>query len=169
MMKKTCLAMLLLFACVMGRAQSFNQEQTALKNFLVRMYKAEPFEGVQVVQDYEHYYLVSAVVLARNENVPVQSLNRAAQVKSQRQVAQYMGAYTKTSSQTIIKMRDDIKTGATVADVVDVINEMSVGNTLALQTLGTIEDAENGNIVYIFYRRLDEMQNNNKKHKNKKR
>ena len=39
-------------------AQSYNQEKVALTNFLVRMYKTEPFEGVKVVSDYDNNYLL---------------------------------------------------------------------------------------------------------------
>lgn len=40
-------------------AQSYNQEKTALTRFLVRMYESAPFEGVKVVDDYDHRYLTN--------------------------------------------------------------------------------------------------------------
>ncbi len=42
-------------------AQSYNQEKTALANFLVRMYENAPFDGVRAVEDYEQSYLMSVV------------------------------------------------------------------------------------------------------------
>ena len=50
------------------------------------MYKAEPFEGVKVVSDYENNYLLSVVLLANNGQSET-ARNRIAQVKSQRQVS----------------------------------------------------------------------------------
>ena len=150
-----------LFACIVAPltiySQSFNQEQTALKNFLIRMCKAEPFEGVQIVVDYNNYYLVSVVSLVKKEGTTTQSLNRVAQVKSQRQVAQYMEAYTKTSSQTIIKMREDKENGTHVAETVEIVNEVIIGNTKALSTLAAFDNEDGSERTYIFYRKLDEM------------
>ena len=48
-MKRLILAITVFFGIVSLYAQSYDQERTALKNFLVRMYKAEPFEGIKVV------------------------------------------------------------------------------------------------------------------------
>ena len=157
-MKKLIFSLLIcLLAPLAIHSQSFNQEQTALKNYLIRMYNAEPFEGVQVVQDYENYYLVSVVSLVRNEGVTNQSLNRVAQVKSQRQVAQYMSSHTKTSSQTIIKMCEDAKSDMSIAEVIEIISEVTVGTTKAMSTLATFDSADGSERTYIFYRKLDEM------------
>lgn len=46
---------------IFGDAQSYNQEKTALTNFLVRMYESAPFDGVKAVEDYENAYLMSVV------------------------------------------------------------------------------------------------------------
>ena len=53
-MKRLILAITVLCGIISLYAQSYDQERTALKNFLVRMYKAEPFEGVKVVSDYDN-------------------------------------------------------------------------------------------------------------------
>jgi hypothetical protein len=152
--------LLVLVSCLVNinvLGQSFNKEQIALKNFLVRMYKAEPIEGVQIVQDYKNYYLISVVTLARKNGVSNQSLNRVAQVKSQRQVAQYFNAHTQTSTQTIIKMSDDIDGTKTVSDVVETVSEVIQGNIRALSPLTTIDNEDKTERVYIFYRTLDEI------------
>ena len=51
---------LLVFSlCGIAKAQSFNEDKTAFSNFLKRMYTAKPFEGVKIVDDYDHQYLIS--------------------------------------------------------------------------------------------------------------
>lgn len=53
------------------KAQLYNQEHTALENFLVRMYRNTPFEGVKIVSDYENTYLLSVVCVKNSGNESV--------------------------------------------------------------------------------------------------
>ena len=87
-MKKLTLLFVFCIFALTGFAQSYNQEQMALKNFLVRMYKSQPFEGVKVVSDYENNYLLSVVLIKKSASES--AMNRVAQVKSARQVSQYL-------------------------------------------------------------------------------
>lgn len=49
-MKKVLILFILVVSAFMDVfAQSYNQERIALENFLVRMYKNAPFEGVKIV------------------------------------------------------------------------------------------------------------------------
>ena len=136
-------------------AQSFDQERTALKNFLVRMYKAEPFEGVKVVADYENNYLLSVVLIANNGQ-PETAMNRIAQVKSQRQTSQYLGGVIKTESETIIRTTENIKEEKTIEEITDIIKENSVGFTKAMEVL-VVLDTPNNQKCYMFYRKVEDM------------
>jgi hypothetical protein len=42
-------------------AQSFSEDKIAFGNFLKRMYLANPFEGVKIVDDYNKKYFTSFV------------------------------------------------------------------------------------------------------------
>ena len=55
-MKKliVCIMLFLLTMPAALQAQGYNQERIALENFLVRMYKNNPVEGVKIVEDYEN-------------------------------------------------------------------------------------------------------------------
>lgn len=44
-------------------SQGFNEDKTALTNFLTRMYKAKPFEGVKIIEDYDDSYILSVLSL----------------------------------------------------------------------------------------------------------
>lgn len=63
-------------------AQGYNQERTALSNFLVRMYENAPFDGVKVVEDYDNSYLMSVVKLDKAKYKTESALNRVASVKA---------------------------------------------------------------------------------------
>ncbi len=147
----TALFLLMGFFCF---AQSYNQERTALKNFLVRMYNAEPFEGVKIVSDYDNNYVLS-VVLIKNSGSET-AMNRIAQVKSQRQVSQYLNGVVSTESETIIRTTESVKEEKTIEEITDIIREHSIGFTKAMEVL-TVIDACNNQKCYMFYRKVEEM------------
>ena len=147
----TLLCLLMGFLCF---AQSYDQERTALKNFLVRMYKAEPFEGVKIVSDYDNNYVLS-VVLIKNSGSET-AMNRIAQVKSQRQVSQYLNGVVSTESETIIRTTEKVKEEKTIEEITDIIREHSIGFTKAMEVL-TVIDGSNNQKCYMFYRKVEEM------------
>lgn len=154
-MKRLILAITVFFGIVPLYAQSYDQERTALKNFLVRMYKAEPFEGVKVVSDYDNNYLLSVVLVANNGQSEI-ARNRIAQVKSQRQVSQYLGGLVQVSSETIIRTTEKVKEEKSVEEITDIIKENSIGFTKAMEVL-TVIDTPNKQKCYMFYRKAEEM------------
>ncbi len=154
MKRKILLSLASLLIGILSFAQGINQEQTALKNFLVRMYKSEPFEGVKIVSDYENNYVLS-VVLIKNSGSET-AMNRIAQVKSQRQVSQYLNGVVSTESETIIRTTEKIKEEKTIEEITDVIREHSIGFTKAMEVLAVI-DASNNQKCYMFYRKVEEM------------
>lgn len=135
-------------------AQGYNQEQTALKNFLVRMYKSQPFEGVKVVSDYENNYLLSVVLIKKSASES--AMNRVAQVKSARQVSQYLNGITTISSKTIIRTSEDVKNKQTIEEITDIIKEHSIGFTKSMEALASFDKNETER-VYMFFRIIEEM------------
>lgn len=154
-MKRILLFILGVTMAVSTFSQSYNQEKVALTNFLVRMYRAEPFEGVKVVSDYDNNYLLSVVLVANNGQSET-ARNRIAQVKSQRQVSQYLGGLVQVSSETIIRTTEKVKEDKTIEEITDIIKENSIGFTKAMEVLAVI-DAANNQKCYMFYRKVDEM------------
>ena len=155
-MKRILLFILGVTMAVSTFSQSYNQEKVALTNFLVRMYKAEPFEGVKVVSDYENNYLLSVVLVADNGQSET-AKNRIAQVKSQRQVSQYLGGLVQVSSETIIRTTEKVKEEKTIEEITDIIKENSIGFTKAMEVL-TVIDTPNKQKCYMFYRKAEEME-----------
>lgn len=154
---KKVLSLLVLFVCLFslnGFAQGYNQEQTALKNFLVRMYKSAPFEGVKIVSDYNNNYLLSVVLVKKTTSES--SMNRVAQLKSSRQVSQYLNGVIRADSETIIRTTEDVKNQQTIEEITDIIKENSVGFTKAMEVLTAFDKNENERCV-MFYRKVEEM------------
>lgn len=137
-------------------AQSYNEEKTALTNFLVRMYNSAPFEGIKVVSDYENNYLLS-VVLVKKGSSSASALDRIAQVKSARQVSQYLGALTQVDSKTIISMKEDPVTGEAINEITDIIKENSIGYAKSMEVLKAFDVNDGVERCYMFYRNILEM------------
>ena len=137
-MKRLFFFLFAITLAVNSYSQGYNQEKVALTNFLVRMYKAEPFEGVKIVSDYDNNYLLSVVLVANNGQSEI-ARNRIAQVKSQRQVSQYLGGLVQVSSETIIRTTDKVKEEKTVEEITDIIKENSIGFTKAMEVLTVID------------------------------
>lgn len=154
-MKRLFFFLFAITLAVNSYSQSYNQEKVALTNFLVRMYKAEPFDGVKVVSDYDNNYLLSVVLVANNGQSEI-ARNRIAQVKSQRQVSQYLGGLVQVSSETIIRTTEKVREQKTVEEITDIIKENSIGFTKAMEVL-TVIDTPNKQKCYMFYRKVEEM------------
>lgn len=135
-------------------AQGYNQEHVALQNFLTRMYKNQPFDGVRIVTDYDNTYLLSVVLVKKSASES--AMSRIAQVKSNRQVSQYLGGMTTSESETIIRTTEDTKEIKTTDEVTDIIREHSFGYTKAMEVLATFE-RDDTQMVYMFYRKVEEM------------
>lgn len=138
-------------------SQSYNQEKITLTNFLVRMYKSAPFEGVKVVADYENNYLISVVLVKNNTNSSVSARNRVAQIKSARQVSQYLNSVITLESETIIRTTEKVKEEKTINEIKEVIKENSIGFTKGMEVLTTFDINDAKEHCYMFFRRIEEM------------
>lgn len=142
-----------------SNAQNYNQEKTALTNFLVRMYKNAPFEGVKLVTDYNNNYLLSVVLVKRTANLSDSSMNRVAQVKSSRQVSQFLNdGVVYSQSETIIRTTEDIKEERTIEEVIDVIKENSVGFTKSMEILTAFDVNKGKERCFMFFRKVIDIQ-----------
>lgn len=137
----------------MMHAQSYNTEHTALARFLTRMYNSAPFEGVKVVNDYDNNYLISVVVLnpakyRNNES----TMSRVAGVKAMSQASRFFSG-SKITSELIITTRED-STQNTTTEMLEKINEQSIGYVNALSELANFSDNQ-GQRIFVYYKQLD--------------
>lgn len=133
-------------------SQSYNDEKINLTNFLKRMYKNAPFEGVRVVDDYETAYLISVLSLDTSKYLNTSVMNRIASVKAMSQTSRYFNG-SKITSEIIIK-KSEKSDSASEYEIIENIKENSVGYVKALKQLTNFVDKK-GWRVFIFYKKLD--------------
>jgi hypothetical protein len=75
-------------------SQSFNELKTPLANFVKRMYNDTKFEGVKVVDDYDHQYFISVLSLEKAKYNSPSIMNRVAHVKAQSQANTFLNGAT---------------------------------------------------------------------------
>ena len=145
--KKKVLVLLFVHFCLLSVAQGFNGDKLAFTNYLVRMYKAAPFEGVRVVEDYQDLHLISIVQLSKANYDNVSAMNRVAAVKASSQVSRYFNG-SSINDELVIRTTEDA-TGKSTTEITEIIRENSYGYSKALEQLTNFEDSS-GNQVFIY-------------------
>ena len=153
-MKKLLLLITIAFT-LSANAQSFNDDKTAFTNFLKRMYTATPFEGVKIVDDYDHQYLVSVISLDKAKYTNPSDMNRVAQVKAQSQANTFLNGAT-ISLDMVIKTSEKTSkdSTSTLVETVESIKQSSMGFTQGLELLTNFKNADSKRMVFIYYREI---------------
>ena len=145
-----------LFVYVTSYAQSFNDDKTTFANFIKRMYTASAFEGVKVVDDYNHQYLISVLSLekAKYANNP-SAMVRVAQVKAQSQANTFFNGAT-ISSDLIIRTTEQKSKDSTsvLVETIESIKQNAMGFTRGLELLTNFENSDGKRMVYVYMREM---------------
>jgi hypothetical protein len=154
-MKKTIL-FILLISSLTTNAQSFNEDKTAFSNFIKRMYTAAPFEGVKIVDDYDHQYLVSVISLEKAKYTSESIMNRVAQVKAQSQASTFLNGATISMDMIITtkETKDSTDNVTTIIETVEQIKQNSVGFSRGLELLINFDSSDNLSMVFVYIREL---------------
>ncbi len=128
--------------------QSYNTEKVAWTNYLIRMYKSAPFEGVRVVDDYDNQYLVSVSALDKSKYPDEGAMNRVAAVKAMSQASRFFNG-SRITSDLIIRTNEK-SDGTADTEIIETINENSLGFVKALELLTNFDTDENEKKVFIF-------------------
>ncbi len=119
------------------------------------MYSSAPFEGLKVVDDYDHQYLVSVVSIDNAKYTNPSIMSRIAQVKAQSQANTFLNGSTidmemiiKTTEQ---KTKDSI---STLAESIENIKQNSIGFTQGLELLTNFDNADGKRMVFIYFREI---------------
>jgi hypothetical protein len=152
---KKILFFLILVVAVDVNAQSFNEDKTIFSNFIKRMYTSDPFEGVKIVDDYDHQYLVSIISLDKAKYSDPSIMNRVAQVKAQSQANTFLNGAS-ISMDMIIKTTEKTSkdSSSTVVETIEGIKQNSTGFTQGLELLTKFENADNKRMVFVYMREL---------------
>lgn len=138
-----------------GYSQSFNEDKTAFSNFIKRMYTATPFEGVKIVDDYDHQYLISVISVEKAKYTDPSIMNRVAQVKAQSQANTFLNGAS-ISMEMIIKTTDQTSKDSisTIVETIESIKQNSTGFTQGLELLCNFDNADNKRAVFIYFREI---------------
>lgn len=155
---KTIILFLVLISCLTAKSQSFNEDKTAFSNFLKRMYNSSPFEGVKIVDDYDHQYLVSVISLEKAKYTSESVMNRVAQVKAQSQASTFLNGATVSMDMIITtkETQDSTNNVTTIVETVEEIKQNSVGFSQGLELITNINDSDGLKMVFIYMRAIKE-------------
>lgn len=146
-MKRALIICSFIALCVAVFGQSYNQEKTALTNFLVRLYENAPFDGVKAVEDYGNAYLMSVVSLDKSKYTDERKLGRVASVKAMSQASRFFNGSSITED--LIIRTEENADGSTNTEIIENIREHSAGYVKQLEQL-TNFPSNNGVQVFIF-------------------
>jgi hypothetical protein len=154
-MKKIIFFLMLSFA-VGVRAQSFNEDKTAFTNFIKRMFSSTPFEGVKIIDDYSHQYLVSVISLDKAKYTSESVMHRVAQVKAQSQANTFINGASIDMNMVIktTETKDASNNTNTIVETVEQIKQNSMGFTQGLELLTNFDHSDNKRMVFVFAREM---------------
>ena len=139
-------------------AQGYNEDKTSLTNFLKRMYTSAPYEGVKVIDDYDHQYFISVLSLEKGKYYNESTMNRVAQLKGQSQANIFFNGST-ISSDLVIKTTEEKQKGATesksTVETIETIKENSIGFVRAMELLTNFDIQDGKRMVFIYYKGLE--------------
>ena len=137
-------------------SQSFNEDKTSFSNFLKRMYVSSPFEGVKIVDDYNHQYLVSVISVEKSKYSSESVMNRVAQVKAQSQASTFLNGANISMDMVITtkETKDSLSHIKTITETVEKIKQQSVGFSKGLEFLTNFDNADNLKKIFIYIREL---------------
>jgi len=136
-------------------AQSINSDKTSLTNFIKRMYNSAPFEGVKVIDDYDHQYFISVLSLEKGKYPNEAMMNRVAQVKGQSQANIFFNGST-ISSDLVIKTTENKSTdnSSSAVETIESIKENAMGFVKSMELLTNFDNADGKRMVFIFYKEM---------------
>jgi hypothetical protein len=132
-------------------SQSINDDKTSVTNFIKRMYNSAPFEGVKVIDDYDHQYFISVLSLEKAKYPSESMMFRVAQVKGQSQASTFFNGST-ISSDLVIKTTE--KESNTTNETIETIKENAIGFVKSMELLTNFDNTDGKRMVFIFYKEM---------------
>jgi hypothetical protein len=119
------------------------------------MYTSSPFEGVKIVDDYEHQYLISVISLEKAKYTSESTMNRVAQVKAQSQANTFINGSNISMDMVIrtTEIKDSTNT-KTIVESVETIKENASGFTQGMELLSNFDNQDNLRKVFVYCREM---------------
>lgn len=146
---------ILFFITISSFPQSINDDKTSVTNFIKRMYNSAPFEGVKIIDDYDHQYFISVLSLEKAKYPNEAMMNRVAQVKGQSQANIFFNGST-ISSDLVIKTtetKSNDNPNSTV-ETVESIKENAMGFVKSMELLTNFDNTDGKRMVFIYFKEI---------------
>jgi hypothetical protein len=153
---KNLLYFLVILVSIKSYGQGFSDEKASLTNFIKRMYTAKPFEGVKIVDDYDHQYLVSVISLEKAKYTSESTMNRVAQVKAHSQASTFLNGATISMDMVITtkETKDSTNKITTIVETIELIKQNSSGFSQGLELLTNFDNADGKRGVFVYMREI---------------
>ena len=153
---KNLLYFLVILVSVKSYGQGYSDDKVSLTNFIKRMYTANPFEGVKIVDDYDQQYLISVITLEKAKYTSESIMNRVAQVKAQSQASTFLNGATISMDMIITtkETKDSTNNVTTIVETVERIKQNSDGFSKGLELLVNFDNSDSLRMVFIYMREL---------------
>jgi len=154
-MKNNLSVIFLLFIAFSSFSQSLNDDKITVTNFIKRMYNSAPFEGVKVIDDYDHQYFISVLSIEKLKYPNEATMHRVAQVKGQSQANIFFNGST-ISSDLVIKTtetKSNDNPNSTV-ETIESIKENSMGFVKSMELLTNFDNTDGKRMVFIYFKEI---------------
>jgi len=137
-----------------GFSQDFGGDKVGIGNFARRMYSAQPFNGVKLLQSQDGQdYMISVVELKKDPAKPENIMSRIASVKAKAYASQYINGSNVSSEVIIVNTEEKTKDSVvTKSEMQEVLKESSAGFAEGMELLSNFESEDRKQTVYIYYR-----------------
>jgi hypothetical protein len=152
---KKALVFIMIFYFNLIFSQSINDDKISVTNFIKRMYNAAAFEGVKVIDDYDHQYFISVLSLEKGKYPNDAMMNRVAQVKGQSQANIFFNGAS-ISSDLVIKTTENnsIDKPTSAVETIESIKENAMGFVKSMELLTNFDNSDGKRIVFIYYKEI---------------
>lgn len=152
---KIFFTLIIISICSVGFAQSFNDDKIAFTNFVKRMYMSSPYDGVKIIEDYDHQYMVSVIGMDKAKYADPSVMNRVAQVKAQSQVNTFLNGASIDMS-LVVRTTETTEGGQSkvTTESLEQIKQNSTGFSQGLELLSNFDNAEGKKVVYVYVREI---------------
>jgi len=153
---KKVLILIALFITINATAQDNGGEKIGIGNFVRRMYNAQSFDGVKVLQTQDGLdYMVSVVALKKDPTRAANVESRIASVKAKAFASQYVNGSNVSSEVIIVTTEQKTKDSTiTKTEMKELLKESSMGFAEGMELLINFESNDGKQVVYVYYREI---------------
>jgi hypothetical protein len=155
-MKNILLTFILIHSFINSHSQDNGGSKVSVGNFVRRMYNAQPFDGVKILQTQDGLdYMVSVVALKKDPNRASNIESRIASVKAKAFASQYVNGSNISSEVVVVTTEEKTKDSVvTKSKMQEIIKESSMGFTEGMELLINFESNDSKQVVYVYYREI---------------